>query len=191
MAYLTHGAGHRQNTRSFLIPFIRSWGGTMITIIGCGNLNRSDDAVGAIVAQRLEAVLMHDPIPGVQVVDAGTAGMEVMFRARGSTSLIVVDACTSGTEAGAVFHVPGEELEAVPVNSLNLHDFRWQHALYVGRILFRDSFPSSVEAYLIEAKSLALGIGISQEAELAVDTVVDLIHGRLLSAHPDGDAQSA
>ncbi|PMB37119.1 hydrogenase maturation protease, partial [Fischerella thermalis CCMEE 5319] len=25
-----------------------------ITIIGCGNLNRSDDAVGVIVAQRLQ-----------------------------------------------------------------------------------------------------------------------------------------
>ena len=50
----------------------------MLTIIGCGNLNRSDDAVGAIMAQRLQQFLVEHPYPNVQVYDCGTAGMEVI-----------------------------------------------------------------------------------------------------------------
>ena len=74
----------------------------MLTIIGCGNLNRSDDGVGVIVAQRLiEWVSMHD-FSDVSVFDAGTAGMEVMFRARGAKRLILVDASNSGSTPGAI-----------------------------------------------------------------------------------------
>lgn len=57
-----------------------------ITIIGCGNLNRSDDAVGVIVAQRLQQYLAEYPHPHVQVYDCGTAGMEVMFQAEAANS---------------------------------------------------------------------------------------------------------
>jgi len=41
----------------------------MLTIIGCGNLNRSDDAVGVIVAQSLQQYLTEHPYPNVQVAD--------------------------------------------------------------------------------------------------------------------------
>jgi len=52
----------------------------MLTIIGCGNLNRNDDAVGVIIAQRLQQYLAQNPHPNIRVFDCGTAGMEVMFQ---------------------------------------------------------------------------------------------------------------
>ena len=86
----------------------------MLTIIGCGNFNRSDDGVGVIIAQRLQQYLSTHPLPNVQVYDCGTAGMEVMFQARGTQRLIIVDASATGSEPGAVFKVPSSELEALP-----------------------------------------------------------------------------
>ena len=62
-----------------------------LAVIGCGNLNRSDDGVGVIVAQRLKQWLNDAPCDGVAVFDAGTGGMDVMFQARGATSLIIVE----------------------------------------------------------------------------------------------------
>jgi Ni,Fe-hydrogenase maturation factor len=35
----------------------------MLTIIGCGNLNRNDDGVGVIIAQRLQQYLAQNPHP--------------------------------------------------------------------------------------------------------------------------------
>ncbi len=40
-----------------------------ITIIGCGNLNRSDDAVGVIIAQRLQQYVTKHPHPNIQVTN--------------------------------------------------------------------------------------------------------------------------
>lgn len=143
----------------------------MLTIIGCGNLNRNDDAVGVIIAQGLQQYLAQNPHPKIRVFDCGTAGMEVMFQARGSEKLIILDASCTGSEAGAIFKVPGNELEALPEPSYNLHDFRWDHALAAGRKIFGDDFPQEVTVYLIEAANLDLGLELSPVVRRSADLV--------------------
>ncbi|MFM7408494.1 MAG: hydrogenase maturation protease [Cuspidothrix sp.] len=143
----------------------------MLTIIGCGNLNRNDDAVGVIIAQRLQQYLAQNPHPNIRVFDSGTAGMEVMFQARGCKKLIILDASCTGSDAGAIFKVPGDELEALPEPSYNLHDFRWDHALAAGRKIFGDDFPQDVTVYLIEAANLDLGLELSPVVEHSADLV--------------------
>ena len=145
----------------------------MLTIIGCGNLNRSDDAVGVIIAQRLQQYLAANPRPDVGVYDCGTAGMEVMFKARGSKTLIIVDASSTNSEPGAIFKVPGKELEALPEPSYNLHDFRWDHALAAGRKIFGNDFPQDVTVYLIEAANLDLGLELSPIVQHSADLVFE------------------
>ena len=142
----------------------------MLAIIGCGNTNRSDDGVGVHVAQEL---LRIGELPGaVKVFDAGTAGMEVMFQARGCQKLIVVDACSSGSEPGAIFEVPGSEVEDKPQSSFNLHDFRWDNALFAGRQIFKEDFPEDVKAILIEASSLDFGLELSAPVKQAASRII-------------------
>lgn len=148
----------------------------MLTIIGCGNPNRGDDGVGVVIAQRLQVYLAQHPLPDVQVFDCGTAGIEVMFRAKGSKRLIIVDASSTGSPAGAVFEVPGAELEALPSPSYNLHDFRWDHALAAGRKIFAE-FPQDVTVYLIEAENL----GFSLELSPAVKQSSDLVFSKIVA----------
>lgn len=143
----------------------------MLTIIGCGNLNRNDDGVGVIIAQQLQQFLADNPHPHVQVYDCGTAGMEVMFQARGSKQLIIIDASSTGSEPGAIFKVPGKELEALPEPSYNLHNFRWDNALAAGRKIFQNDFPDEVTVYLIEAANLDFGLELSPVVQYAAAKV--------------------
>ncbi|NEN91339.1 MAG: hydrogenase maturation protease [Okeania sp. SIO3H1] len=143
----------------------------MLTIIGCGNLNRSDDGVGVIIAQRLQQYLTEHPHPNVRVYDSGTAGMEVMFQARGTQQLIILDASATGSEPGAIFKVPSSELEALPEPSYSLHDFRWDNALAVGRKIFREDFPQDVIVYLIEAEYLDFGLELSSVVQRSAEKV--------------------
>ncbi|MBE9005083.1 hydrogenase maturation protease [Fortiea sp. LEGE XX443] len=147
----------------------------MLTIIGCGNFNRCDDAVGVIIAQRLQQYLAENPHPNVRVYDCGTAGMEVMFQARGSKQLVIIDASSTNSEAGAIFKVPGKELEALPEPSYNLHDFRWDNALAAGRKIFQDDFPEDVTVYLIEAASLGFGLELSPVVKHSADLVFEAV----------------
>jgi hydrogenase maturation protease len=151
----------------------------MIAVIGCGNANRTDDAAGLEVVRMLHARDALRTRADVRLLEAGTDGMAVMFAARGCTTLIVVDCCKTGAEPGALFEVPGSELETCHEPSLTLHDFRWDHALHAGRQMYRDAFPKDVTAYLIEARSLELGCGLSSDIRDAVAKVAQRIEARI------------
>jgi hydrogenase maturation protease len=158
----------------------------MIAVIACGNPNRSDDGAGLEVLRALRGSALAAQAPEVQFLDAGTDGMAVMFAAKGCNALIVVDACRSGSEPGAVFEVPGAELQQAYEPTLNLHDFRWDHALHVGRVIFKEQFPEDVVVLLIEAESVDLGLGLSPPVSAAVGKVAKrieaLIQERLAEA---------
>jgi hydrogenase maturation protease len=147
----------------------------MIVVIGCGNPNRLDDGAGIEVVRLLEARRAGRDRPDVRLLDTGTDGMAAMFAARGCKTLIVIDASKSGSEPGAIFEVPGAELELRYEPSLNLHGFRWDHALFAGRKIFRGAFPSDVAVLLIEAQTVDLGIGLSPAVTAAVAKVADRI----------------
>jgi hydrogenase maturation protease len=152
-----------------------------ISIVGCGNPNRSDDGAGSHVVRLLKARGMDraSAAQAVSVLDAGTDGMAVMFAARGCEALIVVDACRTGAEAGAVFEMPASVVEQDHEPSLNLHDFRWDHAIAAGRKLFGAAFPEDVWVFLIEARSLDFGLELSPEVEAASALVASRIEERV------------
>jgi hydrogenase maturation protease len=151
----------------------------MLVIIGCGNLNRSDDAAGVLVVHRLRQIFGDALPPGVRLFDAGTGGMEVMFQARGASALVIVDACRSGSEPGALFRLPGSEIDGARDPGYSLHDFRWDHAVHAGRRLFGADFPTDLEVYLIEAGSLDLGTEVGAPVQAAVERVAGLIAARI------------
>ena len=64
----------------------------MLSIIGCGDSNRQDDGAGVYVAQTLISQLHECSYDNVQVFDAGTSAMDIMFQARGSDALNIIDA---------------------------------------------------------------------------------------------------
>jgi hydrogenase maturation protease len=156
-----------------------------IAIIGCGNPNRGDDGAGPEVLRLLRGTV-DESENGVRLLDAGSDGMVVMFAARGCQALILVDACQSGAEPGAIFEVPGAELEQPAPASFNLHDFRWDHALYAGRRIYREDFPQEVTVFLIEAGTVALGIGLSEPVSTAAGRVAARITDRLRSGADGG-----
>ena len=167
-----------------------------ISIIGCGNTNRNDDGVGVYVVGALKEALTASDAAGryaedVRIFDAGTAGMEVMFQARGSTSLIIIDASRSGAEAGAIFEVPGAELEKQGEPSYNMHDFRWDHALFAGRKIFKEDFPNDVKVFLIESQNLDFGLELSDVVKKSADRVVEILLERLRKPEPAASVRLA
>ena len=147
----------------------------MLTIIGCGNLNRCDDAIGAIIAQKLQKKLQKKFLSRINIFDCGTSGMEVMFQAKGSQKLIIIDAFSINSSPGTIYKVPGEELEELPEINNSLHDFRWDNALAVGKKIFKKEFPEDVTVYLIQVKDLSFGLEISSILQPAVKKVTEHI----------------
>lgn len=156
----------------------------MLTIIGCGNANRTDDAVGVVIANRLRENMAAHPNPQVRIFDSGTAGIDVMFQARGSQKLVIIDANQSNSEPGTVFKVPGSELENLPQPSYNLHDFRWDNALYAGRKIFKEEFPKGITVYLIEAGDISFGLELTSAVAQAAQKVAAEIQKQIIDQQP-------
>lgn len=146
----------------------------LTAVIGCGNPNRTDDGVGPYVIKLLRD---RDLPENVVLFDGGTDGMGVMYQARGCTKLIIVDARVPEGHPGSIYEVPGEVLERPPNQSLNLHDFRWDHALFAGRKIYGDAFPKDVTVLLVEASSLDMGLELTPEIARAASSVADRIEG--------------
>ncbi len=145
-----------------------------IVVLGCGNPNRSDDGVGPRVIALLRGA---DLPPEVRLFDVGTDGMTAMYRTRGATHLVVVDARVQGGSPGAIYEVPGEVVAAPPARGAGLHDFRWDHALYAGHRIYGEAFPATVVVLLIEAERLDLGLTLSPAVEASAVAVTDRVRG--------------
>ena len=65
--------------------------------------------------------------------------------------------------------------------ALNLHDFRWDHALYAGRKMFRAAFPADVTVLLVEAETLEFGVELSRSVSAAVEIVADSVERMIRS----------
>lgn len=142
-------------------------------IVGCGNLLRGDDGVGPVLIRHL---LDRGLPPHVQVVDGGTAGMDVAFRMRGMARVILIDASQTGAEPGTIYRVPGSEVENLPpLEGLHLHAFRWDHALAFARWLLKDEYPTEITVYLIEAANIDFGDELSAPVAVAMEEVIHLL----------------
>jgi hydrogenase maturation protease len=144
-----------------------------VLVIGCGNLLRGDDAVGPTLVRHL----WERGVPGhVELVDGGTAGMDVAFKMRGRDKVVVVDAALTGAVPGTVYRVPGHELEELPpLDGINQHAFRWNHALAVGRWLLKDAYPREVVVLLIEAGSTQPGADLTPAVAAGMERALELV----------------
>ncbi len=141
-----------------------------VLVVGCGNILRGDDAAGPVAIRRMWDIGLP---AGVHCADGGTGGMDVAFQMRGVPTVILIDACASGSEPGTLFEVPGREVEQLPpLAGINLHAFRWDHALAFARWLLKDEYPTTVTAYLIEVAQTTIGEPLSPPVDAAVDRLV-------------------
>jgi hydrogenase maturation protease len=152
-----------------------------VVVVGCGNLLRGDDGVGPLLVRRIwEIGVPH----GVRLADGGTAGMDVAFQMNGAREVVIVDACTTGAQPGTIFEIPGDEVETPPLAGMNLHAFRWDHALAFGKWLLKDRFPERVTVFLIEAQSLSHGDPLSAPVERAMHEVANELVRRYERVRP-------
>jgi len=144
-----------------------------VLVVGCGNLLRGDDAVGPLLVRHLWERGIPD---GVELVDGGTAGMDVAFKMRGRRKVVIVDAARTGSTPGTLFRVPGEELENLPpVDGINQHAFRWDHALAVGRWLLKDGYPPEVVVFLVEAEGTEPGADLTPAVAAGMERAIELV----------------
>ena len=96
-------------------------------ILGMGNLLLCDEGVGVHVARSLSR---RELPPGVEVVEAGTAFLDVLPSIEKADRILLVDAMEGGAAPGTVYRVPFEQCQH-PDMLASLHGLDLSRVFYM------------------------------------------------------------
>lgn len=89
-----------------------------VLILGVGNILLKDEGVGVHAAKRM----MNMPFPeNVEVIDGGTAGLDLLLFIKGRKKIVVVDCVRGGGKPGTIYRLVPEDLEKEESKILSLH----------------------------------------------------------------------
>jgi hydrogenase maturation protease len=150
-------------------------------VIGVGNPERGDDAVGRRVAQSLRGRLPS----GVDLREHDGEATGLLACMDGAAAAYLIDACVSGAPAGTVrrFDVTAAPLPQDAFN-LSTHGFGLAEAIELARAL--EQLPARCVVYAVEARSVVAGAPLSPPVAAAVDDVAGRIRSELMDAETEG-----
>ena len=153
--------------------------GSELLIICCGNLYSSDDAVGLHVAWRLKEMKLPQ---GVQVIEAGTPGLNLLDLWEGVKKVIIVDAVISGTTPGTIHVFDGASLPPRDFLPVCLHGFNVIDAIDLARSLGR--LPDELRIAGIEILTEeAFYEGLSERVIAAVEPACERVLEEVTTNH--------
>jgi len=144
-------------------------------VLGLGNPDRGDDAVGRAVARLLRGALPAD----VEIAESDGEASSLLAKMEGAAEAFLVDACVSGAPSGTVRRFDAATLPLPPATfGVSTHGFGLAEAIELGRTLGR--LPRRCIIYAIEAKSFAAGASLSPPVAMAVAETVLRLRAELI-----------
>lgn len=126
-------------------------------VLGIGNTILSDEGVGVRAAEALQE--RFELPEGVEVIDGGTAGMELLGPLSGTDVLVVLDAVMGGQPPGSVVKLAGNEVPVFFRTKLSPHQVSICDVL--AGLEFSGDLPSDLVLIGIEPQNLDLGLELT------------------------------
>jgi hydrogenase maturation protease len=133
-------------------------------VIGLGNPDRGDDAVGLHVVRRLAA----RALPSVEVAEAGGDALALLDRWDGAAAVVLVDAAAPLAEPGRIHRLdPTAQPLPREIALGSTHAFGLADTVELARTIGR--LPARLTIYAIEAASFTAGAPLSPAVAAAVE----------------------
>ena len=142
-----------------------------VLVLGVGNVLLSDEGVGVRVVEALaERFILPE---GVEVVDGGTSGMDMLDMIGGRDHLILVDAVRSAGGPGCLVRLSGDEVPAFFRTKISPHQLGISDVLAALRLLERE--PKGITLIGIEPQDLRTALELSSAIAAKVERMVDMV----------------
>ncbi len=134
-----------------------------LRIIGCGNVDRGDDAAGLLVVRRLREC-------GVEALEQSGESLSLMEKWLAGDDVFLVDATAPNGTPGQI-RVWNALVDPLPADKLacSTHGFGVREAVELARVLNR--LPQSLLIYCIEGKQFLHGATVSPQVERSAESV--------------------
>lgn len=146
-----------------------------VLVLGIGNLVMSDDAVGVLVAQRLQQGYRF--ADNVEIVDGGTLGLDLLPKLENITNLILIDAVETGKKAGTCVRLCGQDLPIALQTKVSPHQMGLKDLLAVSELMGHS--PKEMVLIGVQPGSIEMSIGLTPEVQAQFDTLISSVLAEL------------
>jgi hydrogenase maturation protease len=141
-----------------------------ILVLGIGNILLKDEGVGVHIVNKLKEMSLPD---NVEVLDGGTAGLDLVDFIADRGKLIVIDAVNAGEKPGTVYRLTEENLDIKPKAIMSFHDIDFMDAIHMSETM--GNKPKEVVVIGVEPKDMSDGLELSPEIEERVPRIIELV----------------
>jgi hydrogenase maturation protease len=140
-----------------------------ILVLGVGNLLLQDEGAGVRALEEFES--KYQVPEGVELLDGGTSGLELLYHIEGRDCLIIIDVVKSGQPVGTVVRMEAEEVPAVFRQKISPHQLGISDLLATAQLTL--GMPTKLVLLGIEPKSIETGLEMSAEVRQGLGELVD------------------
>ncbi|HAE5447301.1 TPA_asm: HyaD/HybD family hydrogenase maturation endopeptidase [Salmonella enterica subsp. enterica serovar Derby] len=139
-----------------------------ILVLGVGNILLTDEAIGVRIVEALE---QRYTLPDfVEILDGGTAGMELLGDMANRDHLIIADAIVSKKNApGTIMVLRDDEVPALFTNKISPH-----HDV-LSALRFTGEFPKKLTLVGVIPQSLEPHIGLTPTVEAMIEPALEQV----------------
>jgi len=150
-------------------------------VLGLGNPLMGDDGAGVAALERLRDE--WEIPPGVELVDGGTWGMNLLPLIESARHLILIDAIRSGAAPGTLVVLERAQLPRYFSLKISPHQIDLREVLALAEL--RGLLPDDLVAVGIEPERVELELRLSPSVSAGLGKLVDLVVQRLeWAGHP-------
>ncbi|WP_420239003.1 HyaD/HybD family hydrogenase maturation endopeptidase [Telmatobacter bradus] len=142
-----------------------------VVVLGIGNTLMGDEGVGVHAIEAL--VQSYDLAEAVEVIDGGTAVMELLPDLENVDHLIVIDAVRCGQPPASVVCMVGDQVPVFFKTKLSPHQVGLCDVLAALR--FKGAAPGRIVLIGVQPQSMELGMELSPEVQTALKKVLTLV----------------
>ncbi len=140
-------------------------------VLGIGNLLIGDEGIGCLAVEELNS--RYQLPPGVECIDGGTAGFELLPLIDNRDLVILIDALRNDMEPGTVVRIEGEDVPTSFLTSITPHQLGISDVLAAATLT--DTLPEEMVLFGVEPKQLDVGIGLSPEVAGGMEIIIDAV----------------
>lgn len=141
-----------------------------ILILGIGNILLKDEGVGVHVVNKLKEM----PLPeNVEVLDGGTAGLDLTDFIANRKKVIVIDTVKAGEKPGTIYRLTEKNLKIKPKAIMSFHEIDFLDALYMSEVMGEK--PEETVIIGIEPEDMSDGTDLSPEIEERIPKIIEVV----------------
>jgi len=148
-----------------------------ILVLGIGNVLLTDEGVGVRALKELERRYIYPE--NVELLDGGTAGIELLRHIRNRDYLIIIDAMKWNQKPGTVGRVEGDDVPAAFRTRISPHQLGLSDLLAAA--MLTDELPKNLVLFGVEPESLDIGLDLTDTVEASLEKLTGAIIDELRS----------